>query len=75
MQLHWQLPAFLGGLPEASHFVRVDSAPRFVPLTCWFSRRSAGIMLKLSNTVVSKLLSHQPVLVAGVVIATGGYLT
>ena len=43
--------------------------------TCWFARRSADVMLKLTNTVVSKLLSHQPVLVAGVVIATGGYLT
>ena len=44
-------------------------------VTRWFARRSADVVLKLTNTVVSKLLSDQPVLVAGVVIATGGYLT
>jgi hypothetical protein len=33
------------------------------------------VILKLANAIVAKLLSGQPVLVAGTVILTGGYLT
>ena len=41
----------------------------------WLCRRSMGVVLKLANAIVAKLLSGQPVLVAGTVILTGGYLT
>jgi hypothetical protein len=37
--------------------------------------RSASVVLKLLNTVASKLLSDEPVLVAAIVIVTGAYLT
>ena len=36
---------------------------------------SAEVVLKLTNTVVAKLLSDRPLLVDAVVIVTGAYLT